>query len=501
MLFLLVLVKFVLQYVMVNPEYELHRDEFLYLDQAFHPAAGYISVPPFTSWIAAIIQLLGGGLFWVRFFPALFGTLTVVMVWFLVEELKGGLPAKMLASVLLIFSPFSRLNILFHPNAFDILVWTIIFYTLVKFITSQNNKWLLMSGVICALAINNKYTVFFLIAGLLIGLLLSSQRKILTHRYFYYAAGICLLLILPNIIWQANNNLPVFHHMKALNESQLSHISHAEFLITQPRFLMFGVFPVLAAFWSFIFYKPFRQFRFIGITFLVVLTLFTLCRAKSYYALGLYPVLLAFGSVYAERMIGKGRVVVFSLLGGLSMGAFLFLGPYIMPYHSPKYIAENQEFYNKMGLLDWEDGSQRQLPQDFANMTGWKELAAKTREAYNQIPDKEKQSTLLFCDNYGLAGAINYYNRDKVPEAYSLSTDYIFWIPHYPVILNIIWIGPEPDSTTLNLFRSVHLKGKIENKYADEYGTRIYLLSQPKTDVTPVFYKMIEEKKKAMDIF
>ena len=62
----------------------------------------------------------------------------------LVEELKGGLPAKMLASVLLIFSPFSRLNILFHPNAFDILVWTIIFYMLVKFITSQNNKWLLM---------------------------------------------------------------------------------------------------------------------------------------------------------------------------------------------------------------------------------------------------------------------------------------------------------------------------------------------------------------------
>ncbi len=148
MLFLLVLVKFVLQYVMVNPEYELHRDEFLYLDQAFHPAAGYISVPPFTSWIAAIIQLLGGGLFWVRFFPALFGTLTVVMVWFLVEELKGGLPAKMLASVLLIFSPFSRLNILFHPNAFDILVWTIIFYTLVKFITSQNNKWLLR-GYLC----------------------------------------------------------------------------------------------------------------------------------------------------------------------------------------------------------------------------------------------------------------------------------------------------------------------------------------------------------------
>ncbi len=123
------------------------------------------------------------------------------------------------------------------------------------------------------------------------------------------------------------------------------------------------------------------------------------------------------------------------------------------------------------------------IDQGFANMTGWKELAAKTREVYNQIPDDEKQSTLLFCDNYGFAGAINYYNRGKVPEAYSLSTDYIFWIPRYPVIRNIIWIGG------------------YSKHYLDRSGTRIYLLSQPKTDVTPVFYKMIEEKKKTMDIF
>ncbi len=115
------------------------------------------------------------------------------------------------------------------------------------------------------------------------------------------------------------------------------------------------------------------------------------------------------------------------------------------------------------------------IDQGFANMAGWEELAAKTREAYNQIPDVEKQSTLLFCDNYGLAGAINYYNRDKVPEAYSLNTDYIFWIPRYPV--------------------------GYSKHYLARSGTRIYLLSQPKTDVTPVFYIMIEEKKKTMDIF
>jgi hypothetical protein len=41
-LFLLVAVKMALQMIVVNPVYELHRDEFLHLDQANHLAAGYI---------------------------------------------------------------------------------------------------------------------------------------------------------------------------------------------------------------------------------------------------------------------------------------------------------------------------------------------------------------------------------------------------------------------------------------------------------------------------
>lgn len=500
-LLLLILAKFILQYAMVNPIYELHRDEFLYLDQAFHPAAGYISVPPFTSWVAAVIHLLGGGLFWIRFFPALFGVLTIIMIWFIAEELDGGLSAKVIASVLFIFSPFARMNILFHPNAFDILIWTIIFYTFIKFIRSQDNKWLLLSGVVSAVAIYNKYTTFFLILGLLIGILLSFQKKILTNKYFYLAVVVCTLLILPNIIWQVSNDLPVIYHMKALNNKQLINNSYIEFLIAQPSFLMFGSFLVIAALWSFIFYKPFREFQFIGCTFFAVILLFTFSRAKSYYALGLYPVLLAFGCTYLERIFKKSKVAIFSVLGLTSIITFFFLGPYIMPYHSPDYIAKNQKFYNKMGLLDWEDGSKRQLPQDFANMIGWKELATKTLGIYKQIQDDEKKSTLIFCDNYGLAGAVNYYNRGYMPEAYSLGTDYIFWIPKYPVIKNIIWIGPEPDNATQNLFNNVQVKDEIENKYAEEYGIRIYLLSQPKTDITSIFYNMIAEKKKTLDIF
>src|SRR6478735_10558198 len=86
-----VLLKFLLQYILFNPYYDLHRDEYLHLDQANHLAWGYLSVPPVTSWISYIIQLLGNSLFLIRFFPALFGALTIVLVWKAIQELNGNL--------------------------------------------------------------------------------------------------------------------------------------------------------------------------------------------------------------------------------------------------------------------------------------------------------------------------------------------------------------------------------------------------------------------------
>ncbi|HEY4651621.1 MAG TPA: glycosyltransferase family 39 protein, partial [Pontibacter sp.] len=123
-----VLLKFVLQYALVDGAYDLHRDEFLHLDQANHLATGYVSVPPFTALVAWLIQALGNSYFWVRFFPALFGALTIVVVWHTVDTLQGGLYAKILGATALLFSAMLRLNMLFQPNSFDMLCWALIFY-------------------------------------------------------------------------------------------------------------------------------------------------------------------------------------------------------------------------------------------------------------------------------------------------------------------------------------------------------------------------------------
>lgn len=492
--------KMILQFVLVNPIYELHRDEFLHLDQAAHPAFGYVSVPPFTSWMASFIYFMGGGLFWIRFVPAFFGALTIVFAWLIVEVLEGKLTAKVLVASLLIFSVYVRINVLFQPNSFDILAWTMVLYFLVQYFKTNQQKWLFPLSLIVVLGLYNKYTMAFLFVGLMMGLLLTPQRIIFGKKTFYYAVGLVLLLFLPNIIWQISNNYPLLHHMAALNGSQLVNVSRIDFLTDQVKFGLVGI-PTLAALWALVFYQPFKPYRFLVWSFVAVMGLFTMARAKSYYPMGIYPALFAFGSVFLEDVLKKRKVVVMTSLVFLNVAAFMVIVRQLMPFHSPNEIVEKKESYEKLGLLRWEDGLNHHLPQDFADMLGWREMAEKSLLAYELLPEDELANTLVYCDNYGQCGALNFYNRSKMPQANSFSTDYIFWIPKQERIKNILWVGELPNQEIVDMFKVVRLTGEVENEFAREKETKIFLLMDADPSFTEWFNHTVEERKRNFEIF
>jgi hypothetical protein len=122
-LWFFILAKFLLHWVIIAPEYDLHRDEYLHLDQGKHLAWGYLSVPPFTSWASYVILLLGNSEFWVKFFPALFGVFTMLVVWKAIESLGGGLFALILGATAITLSVLLRINMLYQPNSVDVLSW------------------------------------------------------------------------------------------------------------------------------------------------------------------------------------------------------------------------------------------------------------------------------------------------------------------------------------------------------------------------------------------
>jgi hypothetical protein len=494
--------KMIIQFMAVNPVYELQRDEFLYLDQANHFAAGYICVPPLSACISTLIFPLGGSVFWIRFFPALFGALTMVIAWLMVEELEGKIYAKIMVSCALLFSVFVRLNILYQPNAFDILAWTALFYFLVRYVRTEKPVWLFCLMLVFVLGWYNKYTIAFLLAALLPAILLTNTRKILATRHFYLILLMGILLLLPNLIWQFSHGFPFIHHMAALKHTQLDNNSAAGFLKEQVM-AFFGSLPLIVlSVVAFVRYKPFKPYRVIGISILLVLCLFTAFKAKNYYAFGLYPVLFVFGGVYLERVLTDNwKRILFPFLILVNLSLFISLRKLVLPVLTPTEIKARKVQFERLGLLRWNDGKNHQLPQDFADMQGWKEMADKALLAYKTIPESEKAQTLVFCDNYGQTGALNYYNRHKMPEAFSANTDYIFWLPRMKEIKNVLLVGDKPDDRIISMFTECKLTGTVTCEDAIEKGTGIFLLTGAGKDFTAEFYKMMEKRIAEFDIF
>ncbi|WP_348798445.1 glycosyltransferase family 39 protein [Flavobacterium adhaerens] len=494
-----ILLKFVLQYSLISPDYDLQRDEFLHLDQAHHLAWGYLSVPPLTSWISLLIYGLGNSVFWVKFFPALFGALTIVVVWKTIKELKGSLLALILGATSILFSCLLRLNTLFQPNSLDVLCWTTFYFILIKYINTEKIKWLLIGAFVFAYGFLNKYNIVFLLIGLVPAVLLTQQRKIFIEPKFHVAFVFGLLLIAPNVLWQLDNDFPVIHHLKELADTQLVHVDRVGFLKSQLLFFIGSILVIVSGWIALMIYKPFENYKFFFWSLIFTLFVFIYLRAKDYYAIGLYPIYIAFGSVFlAEKLKeGKKRYLLLILIG-IPILSFIPLYKVAFPNQSPKYIVAHSKFYEDLGLLRWEDGKNHALPQDFADMLGWKELAIKVDSVCATMPDLEH--TLILCDNYGQAGAINYYSRNKKVNANSFNADYIDWIVLDKKIKDVILVKEEGDRDKERkiekpFFDTIYLASKRINVYALEREISIYVLKGAKIDINKRIKAEIEKKK------
>lgn len=493
-----IFLKFILQYHLISPEYNLQRDEYLYLDQAHHLAWGYLSVPPVSSWISTIIYFLGNSVFWVKFFPALFGALTIFIVWKTIEELKGNLFALILGATGVLFSALLRLNTLYQPNSLDVLCWSFLYFVIVKYFNTENTKWLFAAALIFAFGFLNKYNIVFLIIGLVPAILFTDQRKIFLKKELYLAILLGMVVIFPNLLWQYNNDFPVVHHLGELAKTQLVHVSRIGFLKSQLFFFIGSILPIICAIYALLLYKPYQKYKpFFGV-FFFTLIVFMYFRAKDYYAIGLYPIYISFGSVFLADFLKNGwKQYLRPIVLAIPILFFIPIYQIAFPNKSPDYIVQNANAYKKYGLLRWEDGKDHSLPQDYADMLGWEELARKVDSVYIKLPNADQ--TLVLCDNYGQAGAINYYTKQHI-KAVSFNADYVNWFNLDRQYINLIRIKDHAKKDnelieTSPYFNLAYVADSITNPYAREFKTLIFAFIGAKVDVNKRIKNEIEETK------
>ncbi|SET55742.1 glycosyltransferase family 39 protein [Hymenobacter actinosclerus] len=486
---LLALLRFATGYGLASRAYELHRDEYLYLDYGRHLAWGYLEVPPLTALQSWLTLALGGNWFWVKFWPLLWGSLTIYLVGRAVQRLGGGPWAVALAGLSYLLGAYARLNFLFQPNSFEVLAFTAVGYWLICYVQQPAPRWLYAIGAMLGLALLNKYSALFYIAALVAALLLTPLRRVLATRPFWLAVGLALLLWLPNLAWQIGHGLPVRHHMALLRESQLVHVSVAGFWQSQAIMNVLSLWVWVPGLLALLLSWRLQPYRALGLVYVAGLLLLTLLHGKDYYALGYYPLLLAAGAAWWQQWLSSrprlGQVLRPALLG-LPLALSLRILPLLFTTEPPAGMLALGARYQKLGVLRWEDGRDHPLPQDFADMLGWRELAAKTHAAYAALPAAAQGHTFILTDNYGQAGAINYYNRrHDLPPANSFNGSYLFWQPPTPPggWQYILLVEEEPTPGLEKHFQTLQTVGEVRNPYARERGTRIRLGFQPDTAI------------------
>src|SRR5271155_5692471 len=202
--------------MLTSAQYGYFRDALYYLACSEHLAWGYVDQPPlivFVCWVAR--HTLGTSLPALMLWPALAGAGRVVLTGAFARELgarKFGVGfAAVLAATPAIWYAIDHQ---FAMNALESLFWTGCALAMLRMIRTDNPKWWLAFGAISGLGLENKYSVAVFAFALLLGLLLTPQRKLLFTPWLLAGGGFAALIFLPNLIWNIQHHWPFLELMR-----------------------------------------------------------------------------------------------------------------------------------------------------------------------------------------------------------------------------------------------------------------------------------------------
>jgi len=115
-------------------------------------------------------------------------------------------------------------------------------------------------------------------------------------------------------------------------------------------------------------------------------------------------------------------------------------------------------------------------------MMGWKEITEKVAKVYFALPKEEQAKTILYSNEYGFAGAMNFYGRKMgLPEVYSHNASFLLWMPDSFHIKNVLVAQEDLPDTTNKIdraFKHITIEDSLNIPLARENGTKIVLFQE-----------------------
>ena len=454
-----------------NGNYGYFRDELYFIVCGRNPSWGYVDQPPLVPLIAAAMDyLFAPSLVMLRLVPALAHAATVALAAATARLLGGRAWARAIAALCVMSAGvFLAEGTILSTDALQPLSWLLISYALIHLVRGGDQRWWFVIGVTAGVALLSKYMLAFWLVALAIGVLATPARRLLASTTPFVAAAVALAIVLPNVIWQAARGWPFMDIAHVATASKNIAYSPIDFLGAE----IWNLGPANAPIWiaglvAFVSWRRFYDLRLFAIAFVLLMADMIWVHGKPYYPAGAYPLLFAGGAVAIEAWTTwwLARTAITAVVVAVGVIGAPFALP-ILPIET--FVA----YQSRLGLTpkSLENDPIGQLPQLFADMFGWPELAALVGLAYQSLPPEDQARAVFFANNYGEAGAIDVLGAPwHLPPAISAHNSYFLWGPRGHDGSVVFRLGGDR-TQLLEIYRSVEPAGVFNDPRAMPYET------------------------------
>jgi len=480
--------------------YGFFRDELYYIACSQHLAWGYVDQPPLIAAIAWLARhVFGHSLAAYRLLPILAGGATVLFTGLVARELGGGRLAQFLAAAAILFAPLLlAIDSFLSMNAFEPVFWIACAWIAIRVVKGASPRWWLAFGTIAGVGLENKHTMIVFGFAIVAGLLLSGRHDLLRSKWIWVGGLIALALFLPNLVWEARHGWPQIEVVRNAQEYKNVHVGALQFLYEQMLFMQPVALPLwLGGLWWCLRAPEGREFRFLGWAFLIVLATFLVLGGKSYYPLPAYPWLMAAGGVAFEKFVAQAKAWRWLKLAYPAV--LVTAGMLTVPFGVP--ILTVDTFLRYMQALPYarsvktERDATAALPQIYADMFGWENIATTVARVYRELPEQEQAGCAILAGNYGEAGAIDHFGpKLGLPRAISGHNSYFYWGPRDYTGACVILFGERAERHK-ELFGEVTAAAQISNPRGmpSEQSLTVYVCRKPSAPLSVLWpqFKLI----------
>jgi 4-amino-4-deoxy-L-arabinose transferase-like glycosyltransferase len=482
----LIAARALLPLLLLDPSWEYHRDELLYFAMGDH-LAWRMQFPPLIAVVAKMSTLAFGDSVWAARVPAaLAGAATTGVVLLLMHRLGAGRRAMGFAWLGLVVAPvFLRSSVLFQPVVFDQLWATLAVAALVLAAVEERPRWWLLVGIALGLGLLTKMSsLMYGSAVLLVAVLHPRLRRQLATRWPWMAAVIALVAGAPTLLGQMHHAWPFLQQLDELKAGQFAHTSFLGTLAEQPLLLTPAALLVIAAAFA---RERLREAAVVAAGFAVGLLGLVLWQGgKAYYAAPAYPVLIGLGAIVIaqsrRRWLPPAVAVLMVVVGAL-------LAPMGVPLLAPAAMAD---YATRLGVgTTTNRGVELALPQDYADMLGWRAKAEAVARAYASLDEAERSQAVILGGNYGQAGALARYSaRLGYPYPISTAGDFHAWGPgdRSGAVL-LVLAGPDARDDLEQVYGRVEEVAALADTRTvpEERDVRIFVARDPRVSLAEVW--------------